>query len=99
MEIHEFLPGLYGGGRLDLDPRCWSFIRSHIDVVVNLRTEPDSPPSILPDAACFGCPSGTNRHPISPGSGTWSFCWTVGWMTDIPSTSMIPAASTGSDLW
>lgn len=44
MEIHEFLPGLYGGGRLDLDPRCWSFIRSHIDVVVNLRTVPDSPP-------------------------------------------------------
>lgn len=44
MEIHEFLPGLYGGGRLDLDPRCWSFIHSHIDVVVNLRTVPDSPP-------------------------------------------------------
>lgn len=44
MEIHEFLPRLYGGGRLDLDPRCWSFIRSHIDVVVNLRTIPDSPP-------------------------------------------------------
>lgn len=44
MDIHEFLPGLYGGGRLDLDPRGWSFIRSHVDVVVNLRQEPDAPP-------------------------------------------------------
>lgn len=43
MSIVEIIPGrLYAGGRLD--EAGWMFVAQHVNAVLNLRPEPDTPP-------------------------------------------------------